>query len=299
MRVNPKLQFRATKRLREENESAKLLSAATTSYRSEGQNDMASVLTDLVSSPSRPSKMWRLSGLAENMKEVPNKPVVLPTKITPTDGLSHLLHGNLTRKGYQETRRISKSDNTDIWPAYNDILAEKKECYPPGAIFTDFKASVTLGDRLRHNDNRLRILKAKKIKMLLQDIPEGGTLHLICENKAGFDGSTGHSQYNQNAADGSKVKDNSLLATCLCPLQYRRTSDEAVWTNPVPQGANFCQPLILSFEKETPEILKRLDTCFQAEMASLTPHRMYDEDSVSVFLGSGPGGADDLWIHTG
>merc|ERR1711895_315985 len=82
--------------------------------------------------------------------------------------------------------------------------------------------------------------------------------------------STGHSQYNQNSADGSKVKDNSLLATCLCPLQYRRTSDEAVWTNPVPQGANFCQPLILSFEKETPEILKRLDTCFQAEMASLT-----------------------------
>ena len=129
---------------------------------------------------------------------------------------------------------------------------------------------VPLVERLRHNDNRVIELFDATIKEHLQDIEEGGTLLIEVEGKIGFDGSTGNAIYNQKFSLENRDKtEESLLSTCYVPLQYRTSKGEVIFTNPVPQGATFCQPVRLEYRKETPEASKEIDTWIDSAMAAL------------------------------
>ncbi|XP_063677373.1 uncharacterized protein LOC134813500 [Bolinopsis microptera] len=69
--------------------------------------------------------------------------------------------------------------------------------------------------------------------------------------KAGFDGSGGHSIFNQK---GSAATNNIIMAM-ICPISIRYGGDN-VWTQPYPQSQNTHRPIILQLGKETIEALK-------------------------------------------
>ena len=111
------------------------------------------------------------------------------------------------------------------------------------------------------------------MKELLERTPEEGILKIIEESKIGFDGSTGHSIYNQAfSLENKDASDASLLSTCLVPLQYRTEAGEVIWVNPVPQAATFCQPVRLEFQKETPEASREIDSWIDKEVQDMPPH---------------------------
>ena len=242
---------RSTAELRAANDTEKLLHAAQVSLKTSGQSDLATVIDEANSSPSRAAKFRRLSGAAESLEKVPRKDVKLPVKISSEDGLVHLFYTDMPEEAYTSTRLTSKAQNADIWPSYKNVLAAKQHCRPENISFEETEVIVPLSERLRHNDARLMKMHEAKFQELLQAVPEGGVLEVDVDDKIGFDGSTGNSIYNQKfSLENRDATDSSLLSTCLVPLQYR-AGEEVIFTNPVPQGSAFCQPVRLEYKKET------------------------------------------------
>ena len=264
---------RETAELRKENPTTKLLQAAKTALKNEGEYDFAFVMEKAGETPTRASKLRRLSGLADAMETVPTTPLSLPTKISPTDGLIHLFHSNMTQEAYISNRLISKEHGADIWPSYVKVQAEKKHARPENIKFEETSAIVPLADRLRHNDKRIAEVFAERIQELLQDVPDGGTLEVVGESKAGFDGSTGNSVYQQAfSLENRDTTEESLLSTCIVPLQYRTVQGDIIFINPVPQGPTICQPVRLEYRKETPAASKEIDDWLKDGAESMPPH---------------------------
>jgi hypothetical protein len=98
-------------------------------------------------------------------------------------------------------------------------LEAKECCIPPNIDYQEMSAIIPIKDRLHHNDKCLIEICDFEIKKLLEQTPEGGVIKLIAISKFGFDGSTGHSMYNQAfSLENQDTSDASLLATCLVPL---------------------------------------------------------------------------------
>jgi hypothetical protein len=153
------------------------------------------------------------------MDKIPRKPVSMPTAITPTNALSHLLQNNITKEAYQSNHLISKEHGADIWPTYEHIVEEKECCEPQHIDYQEMSAIVPLQDRLRHNDKCLIEIRDSEIKELLEKTPEDVTINIKAVSKIGFDGSTGHSIYSQALSlENQDTSDASLLATCLVPF---------------------------------------------------------------------------------
>ena len=262
---------RETAELRASNETAKLVHAVKSSLKQDGESDLAFVISEASKSPTRATKFRRLSGAAESMEKVPSAPVSLPRKISADDALAHLLHSKLTQDSYVDNRLMCKSHGADIWPTYHDVLAAKKLCRPTGITYGETAVTVPIENRLRHNDERLLQIYNLKFQDLLEDVEDGGVLEVEGEAKIGFDGSTGNSMYNQAfSLENRDASDESLLSTCLVPLQYKIKNAEVIFRNPTPQGPTFCQPVRLEYRKETPEASKDIDSWIDDAIAALT-----------------------------
>ena len=130
----------------------------------------------------------------------------------------------------------------------------KKQCRPANIQYGETSVVVGLPERLAKNDTAFMELCETEIGALLLDIEVGGTLKVECEGKVGFDGSMGHSVYNQKfSPENRDTSDASLVATCYVPLQYRDAGGNPIWTNENPQSSSICQPLCLEYKKETKE----------------------------------------------
>ena len=271
--LSSRSQRRQVAELRTSNPTSKLVQAAKVALKSEGEHDFAAVIENAGMTPTRASKLRRLSGIAETMEEVPSKPISLPTKISPTNGLIHFFHSNMTQVAYHDTRHLSKDHGANIWPSYTRLQEEKTKCRPDNIDYQETAVTVPLIDRLRHNDRRIAEVYKGRIEELLQDVPDGGTLEIVGESKAGFDGSTGNSVYQQAfSLDNQDATDESLLSTCLVPLQYRTKDGKIIFTNPVPQGSTFCQPIRLEYRKETPEASQEINAWLKDAAESAPPH---------------------------
>ena len=77
--------------------------------------------------------------------------------------------------------------------------------------------------------------------------------------------------YNQAfSLENSDASDESLLSTCLVPLQYKVKNGDVILQNPKPQGPTLCQPVRLEYRKETPQASKEIDAWIDAAIAALT-----------------------------
>lgn len=138
--------------------------------------------------------------------------------------------------------------------------------------YKEHKSSVPLADLLNHTNERLLLATACH-KQVLGGSPD---LPLVIETdyKAGWDSASGQSVYKQKfeTEEGEeKFVPESLLSTCIVPLRFR-CQGQVLWENPVPQGANFCRPLRLAFEKESDENAMAIKMDLDNQVKSLTEH---------------------------
>lgn len=177
-------------------------------------------------------------------------------KLTGEEALWEVLYNNLSKNQYQHIKNLLDEMGFHILPSYHDVADAKKMCRPPPkeATFTDTKASVSLKAVTKHTVDRTFELKANDIEQLVeksnQDIIE--TEFIFAR---GGDGSTGQSQYQQRASDGSMPKDSALFTITMTPLVWRTTCGKKIelWKNPIPRSADGNRPILLEFTKETPE----------------------------------------------
>ena len=251
---------RSTAPLREQNTGEKLLHAAKINLKAEGKAGLVKVIDEADRSPTRSAKLIRLSGIADKLDKVPKKDLSLPTKVSEAEAVAYILGFNVKKEAYMKMRLISLAKNSDIWPVWDKILDRKVKRRPKKIDYGEMAVKLELRERLKRNDTAFIELCNTEIGQLLRDVEPGGTLKLTCEGKLGFDGSTGQSLFQQKFSPENRDKsDESLLATCYVPLQYRVEDGEPIFTNPVPQSASFCQPLRLEFIKETKDSSCEID----------------------------------------
>ena len=98
---------------------------------------------------------------------------------------------------YDSVKKESTDCNADIWPCYDTITQERKNCRPPSesyeisgqvAQFSFKELAKTTVDRIlkiKRIRERIQQLKNKRLK---DNAKETGPIRLKCHIKCGFDG---------------------------------------------------------------------------------------------------------------
>lgn len=241
------------------NEVEPLVLAASAAARKCNQLDLAVVLKETVSTPTRAAKVRKLISRAT------------PTKLSADEGLAFLLENNFSKEQYCNIRNQTKMSNCDIYPLYKELTCSKYKCRPDGVIVTETLAKVPLEMLLKHTSERIIKVQEEVISTLMEtknnDILYG---ELIVSY--GFDSSTGYTNYKQQfeKAGSSQNSDSSLLATTIIPLRLIEASGNILWNNRTPQSIRFCRPLKLEYTKETKEIILKEKENIEEEINSLS-----------------------------
>jgi len=104
---------------------------------------------------------------------------------------------------------------------------------------------------------------------------------LICSYD--FDGSSGHSVYNQsfkNAEKNTNIDDENLLATTLIPLRLRllNGSNEILWNNKMSQSPRFCRPKKLQYVHKTKNVILTEKQALEDEIRNLQTYKIVLEN---------------------
>ena len=139
---------------------------------------------------------------------------------------------------YQTLRNGAKEKGINLYPPYNSVREEKKNCIPGDIIAEDYKAEVSVQELLDHT-----------IKRILQTTSQPSLQgQFTMTSKVGFDGCTGQSVYKQLPSEGTELAsiavEESLFLTCMVPLQVKNTlTDVIIWQNPKPSSTHYCRPI--------------------------------------------------------
>ncbi|XP_026828955.1 uncharacterized protein LOC109611090 [Ooceraea biroi] len=225
-----------------------------------GQKDLYIILRNLLKSFEHPKNNVKLLDL----------PASVIVKKTPEEGLAFILDNCLSKSVYANIRLASKSSGTDIWPSYNNVRDIKAQCRPSKEAITicENVAEVSVQALLNHTVKRIVDLQTELILATLQksDCTEIEAV-FICS--WGFDGSTGHSMYQQRYQDAEDANDESLFATTLIPLQLSTSTGLILWNNRTPQSARYCRPIKLQFVKESRDVIVAQKFCIEQQIAKL------------------------------
>lgn len=243
--------------------------AATKSARKQNQLDLAVVLKETLASPTRPSKLRKISESATKK----------PVRYTTEEALSFILENNFTKAQYLNIRSENKSRNCDIYPLYNDVALSKLKCRPDGIEVTEKCAKVSLQMLLTHTANRIVEMQREVVAAAMAKNVVVLKADLIVSY--GFDGSTGQSLYKQrfDEAGTSGDFDLSLFATTLIPLRLIDSFGKPLWNNRTPQSIRFCRPIKLQYIKETREIILEEDLDLKRQIAELKNIRIQVDET--------------------
>ncbi|KMQ87394.1 dna-mediated transposase [Lasius niger] len=216
--------------------------------RQSGHKDLTPILKEISKSPQRPAKVRKLLDIS----------TLTIIRKTPEEGLAFVLDNCLSKSTYLNMRLESKSCGADIWPIYNDVRKVKEKCRPPKETISIHEnvAEVAVQPLLNHTAKRIINMQAAVILQTLRrtDCMEVDTV-LTCT--WGFDGSTGHSAYQQRWQNKENMSDESLFATTLIPLRLATSTGLTLWNNRAPQSSRFCRPIKFEFVKESIDVILR------------------------------------------
>lgn len=175
---------------------------------------------------------------------------VLPVKkYTVNEALALLVDLKLSKPKYEQLRSQNKDRNADLLPPYYRVVEAKAECYPPKEFITvsDLGAEVELQPLLNHTIERL--IQTCDHNLILEIVEP----KLQAVYKWGMDGASGQSLYKQIFNNNSdNPSDASVFMISMVPLQIEST-ENIIWTNPLPSSTKLCRPIKFKFMKETTE----------------------------------------------
>ncbi|XP_039968727.1 uncharacterized protein LOC120780528 [Bactrocera tryoni] len=133
----------------------------------------------------------------------------------PIEVISLLMETSMSKHQYLVIRNFVNSKiSFDLFPSYQKIQNSKKSRYPDNIFVDESHAEVELQSLLNSTASSIIELQTN----LIETIPENAVSNLTLIGKWGFDGSTGHSEYNQKFSS-SDLNDRSLFVTSYVPLQ--------------------------------------------------------------------------------
>ena len=278
---------RATQKLREEYSTDVLLHATLSSLHTSTEpwhQDLHHVLKQCMDDHTKAQKYKKASSLVNSLKTVPRKDLALPQPLNANDSLIYLYDADHTKQSYQLTRDILKEQKADILVPYAETTSEKKKLRPENMSFTEHEANVPLSDLLLHTNKR--ILEATEChKSATVSGCSSEPIVIEADYKGGWDSATGQSVYKQKfESEESKGKfvAESLLTTSIVPLRFR-CNGKTIWENPVPQGANFCRPLRLAFEKENHETASAIKQDLESQVAKVGDQKIQHDGCLMIF----------------
>jgi hypothetical protein len=186
-------------------------------------------------------------------------------EVSLPDALNFHLDNKFSKIQYCNTRRFMSESGYDLMPSYKELIRQKKLCYPNEITVTETIAEVKL--QAFHDHTAQRILQCSKdgINGIKKD--ETSKLELTLMYSWGFDGSSGHSNYNMKFRDNGS--DGSLFATTAIPLKLFSRSLGTVWKNPSSASSRFVRPLRLEFIKESKEVILNTKCNIQQQIDNL------------------------------
>jgi len=173
---------------------------------------------------------------------------------TPEEALGHILSNHLTKDQYLSMKTASALSSANIWPNYNKVLKAKAQCRPDGIVINELNASVPIQNLLDHTTRRI-LLSDDAVVEKMKELADknNGNLEIQLYFKFGFDG-CGSFNTNMQKDTTGKVPDATALVTSqLVPLQAVVLGKEKliIHNNTMPNNANACRPIRLSYEKES------------------------------------------------
>lgn len=153
-----------------------------------------------------------------------------------------------------------KDMGCDIFPSYDALRHDKKECYVEneGIIITDTCVKLKLQSVLD--------VTVKRLFKTLETKANEDNLTLI--SKWGFDGASGHSNYKQTL----EGDDSSIFMCSFVPLKMvRDNTDEIIWENPKASSTFYCRPIYFKFAKENDLNIKEEMAKIETEISALQP----------------------------
>ncbi|XP_076052661.1 uncharacterized protein LOC143032080 [Oratosquilla oratoria] len=236
---------RKTRHIRDNNSSEVLCYASQMKLRKEGKCAAANVCAQVTSSPE---KAVDILDKSNQTKE---------SVFSPVEALNVLVRTDMSKDNYLFLRQAHRDKGCFMYPPYEQVLCEKKRCYPDSISVTEFEAKVPLQSVVDHTVMRLLKVQGKAINIYLEKDNMLGTnekLHLDFVIKYGIDGSGDQALFSMkfDQTKHSDACETSIVSSFICPVRLCvRGSNKVLWQNPAPSSPYYCRPVKLSFKKET------------------------------------------------
>lgn len=240
--------------------SPEILFAAKSKLHKAGNRTTIGLLNETLASPKRGIKI----------KKAYMSSLSISTKQYDTDeALALLLDNGLTKQQYMNIRKSAKQRNVNLYPGYDNVLAEKKKCYPNGIHVTETFARIELQYLVDHTITRLFLISY--LPPIDQTMNDFEILY-----KWGCDGSSGQSQYKQMFTNSINKKDTDLFMFSMVPLVLRCKKIDSgdtviLWKNPRPSSTRYCRPIKFEFKKETIQSTIDEVNAIEEEIKTLIP----------------------------
>lgn len=265
-----KLSIRSKRRrvaeLRQDRSASELSFAAQMSARSEGNEDAAKLLSEVMqSTPTRPTRMrkvWKSQNISPSKRA---------RKLSDEEALRFYVEGNFSKSLWISMRQNNKICNVlQIYPSYPALMKAREKCIPPKQYISvsETTAEVKLQALLDHTANQLVVLQDE----VLITISDAELMDLELISKWGFDGSSGQSNYKQ-CTENKNFDDSSIFITSLVPIQMRVKAcpSKIVWHNIRSSSTRFCRPVRIRFAKETKELTLQEKKNVDDQISQLIP----------------------------
>lgn len=225
-----------------------------------GQKDLHAILSEGLKTPTRPTKMRKI--LAATIPSIIKK--------TPKEALSFIIDNSITKNIYINMRLESKSSGADIWPSYDAVRNVKALCRPEKEtiLINENVVEVKLQNLLNHTAKRILNLQAEVVVHTARQY-NCTEIEAVLTCSWGFDGSTGHSTYQQKYKESANISDESLFVTTLIPLRLSTSTGVILWNNRTPQSNRFCRPVKIKYVKESHEVILKQKENIENQIQSL------------------------------
>lgn len=218
------------------------------------------ILTSANAAKSNGNKnMWKVLNFVyknyENAKDILKNLVTRENELSVDEALNLFLDKNLSKRQYTGIKQCLKK-KTKL-PPYLDLCDARKKCWPEEIEVTDTKVGTTVSNLVEHTLSRIIEMQKDQI---INHMNKNSNSHLSLTfvMSCGMDGSTGFSNYNIAAADGSMVRDDSFFITMMVPLDLKDRNGYSHWRNRSPQSVRFVRALSIECVKESIEHIKQV-----------------------------------------
>jgi hypothetical protein len=183
------------------------------------------------------------------------------------NALAFVIDGRLSKKAYYQMTKQLKEVNNRGYPPYCQIVAEKKECYPPvhNTHVSNNGAEIEL--------QAILDLTLKRLCTILRNIEFKNGECLKARYKWGCDGSSGHNKYKQklpSTVSDSYDESSVFISTFVLLDVYSKSENKLIWRNAKASSNTGCRPIKFEYIKETP--------------SSIRQHVLHIEDQIDKLL---------------